>query len=165
MAGTVCARLVKRSAVARRAFDAASADAAHAASARMFGTASSLSTHTHAQTPDATLLLAMGFYLPYRSAHYVRRRHVARTRPAQGCLSAPHYTELPCPRVSVDIMAADAPHEPKPSRSYELLHFVDDRHARTRVGREADRISASAAAAASAAASAAMTGLMNSSPL
>ena len=62
-------------------------------------------------------------------------------------------------------MAADAPHEPKPSRSYELLHFVDDRHARTRVGREADRISASAAAAASAAASAAMTGLMNSSPL
>ena len=165
MAGTVCARLVKRSAVARRAFDAAPADAAHAASARMFGTASSLSTHTHAQTPDATLLLAVGFYLPYRSAHAMRRRHVVRTRPAQGCLSAPHCTELPCPRVSVDIMAADAPHEPKPSRSYELLLFIDDRHARTHVDREADRTSASAAAAASAAASAAMAGFMNSSPL
>ena len=124
-----------------------------------------MNRHTHAQTPDATLWLAMGFYLPYRSAHYVRRRHVARKRPAQRCLSAPRYAELPCPRVSVDIMAAGAPHEPKPSRSYEPFLFVDDRHTHTHVDREADRASASAAAAASATASAAIAELMNSSPL
>ena len=119
-----------RSVVAQRTSNAAPAGAAHAASARMFGIASSMNTHTHAQTPDATLWLAMGFYLPYRSAHVVRRRHIVRERPVQGFLSAPHCAELPCPRVSVDIMAAGASHELKPPRNYELLRFADDKRER-----------------------------------
>ena len=91
-----------------------------------------MNTHTHAQTPDATLWLAMGFYLPYRSARVVRRRHIVRERPVQGFLSAPHCAELPCPRVSVDIMAAGASHELKPPRNYELLRFADDKRERGR---------------------------------
>ena len=124
-----------------------------------------MNTHTHAQTPDATLWLAMGFYLPYRSAHVVRRRHIVRERPVQGFLSAPHCAELPCPRVSVDIMAAGASHELKPPRNYELLRFADDKRKRGRVDREAEDASVSAAQVASAAASGARAGLMNSSPL